>query len=59
LGTDSRLQIDASPIQGVAVLFGSEMDLVQLSVRLSEKDRDLVRPIIGRIEGEVAGSAAQ
>jgi hypothetical protein len=58
LGTDSRLQIDASPIQGVAVLFGSEMDLVQLSVRVSEKDRDLVRPILLRIEGEV-GSETQ
>jgi hypothetical protein len=59
LGADSRLQIDASPIQGVAVLFGSEMDLVQLSVRLSEQDRDLMRLIVARIEGEVAGSAAQ
>jgi hypothetical protein len=58
LGTDSRLQIDASPIQGVAILFGSEMDLVQLSVRVSEKDRDLVRPILLRIEGEV-GSETQ
>jgi len=59
LGTDSRLQIDASPIQGVAVLFGSEMDLVQLSVRLSEQDRDLVRLIVARIESEVVGSKAQ
>jgi hypothetical protein len=59
LGTDSRLPIDASPIQGVAILFGSEMDLVQLSVRLSEKDRDLVRLIVARVESEVGGSKGQ
>lgn len=51
LGTDSRLQKSRYPIRGVAILFGEEPDLAQLSVRLSKTD--LIPPIIKSFETEV------
>jgi hypothetical protein len=54
LGTDSRLQRNGSPIVGVSILFGEVPSLLQVSTRLSEEDRDLVRFIVARAEREAA-----
>ena len=59
LGTVSRLQANASPIEGVAILSGADTDLVQLSARLSEKDHDLISTIVEQVENESADSEAQ
>ena len=59
LGTDSKLQANASPIAGVAILSGAETDLVLLSARLKKKDRDLIPTIVGQVEKEPNGSVAQ
>ena len=59
LGTSSQLQAGSSPIDGVAILSGADTDLVLLSARLSEKDRDLIPAIVGQVEKESAGSKAQ
>jgi hypothetical protein len=58
LGTDSRLLKNASPIGGVAIVSGEDTDLVQLSARVSGKDRDLVPFMIRQVESEEANSAA-
>jgi len=50
IGTESMLQPNASPIDGVAILSGVDTDLTQLSARLSESDRDLIPVIIRRVE---------
>ncbi len=54
LGTASRLQKNDSPISGVVILFGEEPNLLQLSVRLREKDSNLTQFIIQWTEQEVA-----
>jgi hypothetical protein len=59
LGTVSRLQANASPIDGVAILSGADTDLVLLSARLAEKDRDLIQTIVRQVEKESAESKAQ
>jgi hypothetical protein len=59
LGTDSRLPGDTNPISGVAILFGDDTSLVQLSTRLSVQDRELTPVIIEQVEREVAHSKAQ
>jgi hypothetical protein len=59
LGTFSRLQVNASPIEGVAILAGEDTDLILLSARLSEKDCDLIATIVGHVEKESTGSEAQ
>jgi hypothetical protein len=59
LGTDSRLQGDTDPISGVAILFGDDTSLVQLSTRLPVQDRELTRVIVEQVEREVAHSKAQ
>jgi hypothetical protein len=59
LGTVSRLQANASPIEGVAILSGADTDLTLLSARLSEKDRDLIQTIVRQVEKESADSKAQ
>jgi hypothetical protein len=56
LGTDSRLQRNSSPIAGVAILFGQEPNLLQVSTRISEEGRDLVRLIVAQAEREAAAS---
>ncbi len=58
LGTDSRLQMNASPISGVAIVSGEDTDLIQLSACFSGPDRDLIPFIIRQIESEEANSAA-
>lgn len=57
LGTDSRLQMNENPIWGVAILFGEDPDLVQLSVRTSQTD--LVPMILKNLENEVAHSESE
>jgi hypothetical protein len=59
LGTDSRLQADTDPISGVAILFGDDTSLVQLSTRLPARDRELRPVIIEQVEREVAHSKDQ
>ncbi len=54
LGTNSRLQANASPIEGVAIITEGVVDLVQLSMRLSEHDRDLIPIIVKQVEGHEA-----
>ncbi len=56
LGTDSMLRANSSPIQGVAILVGEELSLVQASVRLSPSDQDLIKTILRQIEKEAAES---
>jgi hypothetical protein len=58
LGTDSRLLPNASPIDGVAIITGTDTDLIQLSARVSQKDRDLIPLIVKQVESE-AGAGAQ
>jgi hypothetical protein len=48
LGTDSRLQMNASAIDGVAIITDGVTDLIQLTLRLS--DRDLIPVIVGQVE---------
>lgn len=52
LGTNSRLQPNASPIDGVAIILEGETDLIQLSARVPERDRDLLPIIIRQVERE-------
>jgi hypothetical protein len=52
LGTDSRLLPNASPINGVAIVTGKDTDLVQLSARVSAKDRDLIPVIVKQVESD-------
>jgi len=59
LGTNSQLQVGSGPIDGVAILSVEDTDLILLSVRLNERDRDLIPTIIGQVEKESAGSGAQ
>jgi hypothetical protein len=50
------LRVNSSPIQGVAILVGEELSLVQASVRLSPSNPDLIRTILRQIEKEAAES---
>jgi len=59
LGTASKLEVNGSAIDGVAVLSGADTDLTLLSARLSEKDQDLIATIVGQVEKESADSKAQ
>lgn len=59
LGTDSRLQMNASPIDGVAIVTGADTDLVRLSARVAETDRDLIPAMIAQVESEAAASPPQ
>lgn len=54
LGTDSRLLPNASPIDGVAIISGTDTDLIQLSARVSAKDRDLIPLIVKQVESGAA-----
>jgi hypothetical protein len=58
LGTDSRLQMNESPIYGVAIISGAYTDLVQLSARVPANDSDLVPAMIARVEVEAAAAPA-
>jgi hypothetical protein len=52
LGTNSRLNKNSNPINGVAILTGPEIGLFQLSMRLPEGLGDLTRTIIQQAERE-------
>jgi hypothetical protein len=57
LGTDSRLLPNASPIDGVAIISGTDTDLIQLSARVAAKDRDLIPLIVKQVESDAAAGA--
>jgi hypothetical protein len=54
LGTDSRLQASATSIRGVAIIAGTDTDLVQLSARVRASDSDLIPAMVGQAEKEAA-----
>ncbi|MGD0348241.1 MAG: hypothetical protein ABSA85_15875 [Terracidiphilus sp.] len=54
MGTDSRLLPNASPIDGVAIITGTDTDLIQLSARVAAKDRDLIPFIVQQVESNGA-----
>ena len=54
LGTHSRLQMNADPISGVAILIGRTPDLLQLSMRLPKEQRDLGPIIVQQVERDAA-----
>ena len=54
LGTDSMLKKSGSPITGVAMLNGSQLNLIHLSVRLPREATDLGPMIIRQLEHEYA-----
>ncbi|WP_125486518.1 hypothetical protein [Edaphobacter aggregans] len=56
LGTQSRLQKNADPIRGVAILVGSNPDLVFLAARLPPDKTDLASIIIRQAELDSAQS---
>jgi len=59
LGTDSRLQPNASPIEGLAIISGVDTDLILLAARVAEADRDLIPAIVSQVESDVKASAVQ
>jgi hypothetical protein len=59
LGTASRLRKSDRPIRGVAILFGEEPNLLQLSLRLPEKESDLAEFIILWTEREALRSVTK
>ena len=54
LGSHSRLEINASPIDGVAILVGDEPDLIKLSMRLPPPYQRLSRVVIEELEIEAS-----
>jgi hypothetical protein len=58
LGTDSRLQMNASPIDGVAIISGADTDLTLLSARVPETDGDLIPAMVAQVESEAAATAS-
>lgn len=54
LGTASRLVRNGTPISGVAILYGEEPNLLQLSLRLTSDTADLAPTIVLVTEGEAA-----
>ena len=59
LGTDSRLQANASPIDGVAIISGVDTDLTRLSARIPAGDSDLLPAMVGQAEKEAAAGTSQ
>jgi len=59
LGTDSRLQMNESPIDGVAIIIEGETDLALLTTWLPGPDHDLVPFIVKQVESEAAADASQ
>ncbi len=59
LGTDLRLQMNASPIDGVAIIAGADTDLVQLSARVPATDSDLIAAMVAQAESEAAADTSQ
>ena len=56
LGRKSRVAKNSIPIRGVVILLGEEPNLVQLSMRLPNRNQGLERAIIQRLEDEVTES---
>jgi hypothetical protein len=54
LGTDSRLQMNASPIDGVAIISGKDTDLTLITARFSSSDQDLITAMVAQAEREAA-----
>jgi hypothetical protein len=54
LGTASLLLMNASPIDGVAIIAGKDTDLTHLSVRVTAADGDLIPFIVKQVESEAA-----
>ena len=54
LGTDSLLEMNAGPIDGVAVISGADTNLTHLSARVPATDSDLIPYMIKRAESEAA-----
>lgn len=52
LGTDSRLLMNASPIDGVAIIGGKDTDLTLLTARFAGSDQDLIAAIVAQAERE-------
>ncbi len=59
LETTDGLQANDDPIDGIAILQGSNPDLLMLTVRLPRELRDLAPIIIHQLERENAGSPAR
>jgi hypothetical protein len=59
LGTASLLLMNASPIDGVAIISGTDTDLTHLSARVPAADSDLVRFIVNRAESEAIAGKSQ
>jgi hypothetical protein len=57
LGTDSRLEKNANPIGGMAILLGETPDLAQLAVRLPADAADLAPIIIQQAERDAMHAA--
>ncbi len=54
LGTDARLQTNASPIDGVAIIGGTDTDLTEITARFSGSDKDLIAAVVAQAEREAA-----
>ncbi len=59
LGTDSLLLMNASPIDGVAIISGVDTDLTRLSARVPAADSDLIPAMIGQAEKEAAADTSK
>ena len=59
LGTDSRLQMNASPIDGVAIISSKDTDLTMVTARLSDSDSDLVQFILGQAQFDAVPSPSK
>jgi hypothetical protein len=59
LGTDSRLQANANPIDGVAIINGSDTDLTLLSARVPANDSDLIPAMVGQAEKEAVADTSK
>jgi hypothetical protein len=56
LGTDSRLQMNASPIYGVAIISGKDTDLTLVTARLPDSDGDLLQFTLGQAQFDAVPS---
>ncbi len=56
LGTDSLLLMNASPIDGVAIISGTDTDLTHLSARVPAADSDLIPYMVRQAEKEAAAT---
>lgn len=59
LGTQLRLQKNASSIMGVAMVVEGDMDLLQVSARLLDADRLLAKAIVKDVEDEASHAGEQ